>query len=239
VLISARNTWTGYKVDYRSGAVQWRLGGSRSSFRMGGGTSFAWQHDLQVRSDGAITLFDNEAGPPVGTQSRLIAIRLNRTSARLASRIVHSPLLIAAYEGNNQTLPNGNVFTGWGQQPIFSEFDSRGRLLFDARFNAPTPTYRAFRLPWRGQPKTTPSIAPVSTSSRTVTVFTTWNGATEVAYWRVLAGSLPTKVTSRVRTVRKVIFETPIHATTRDRYVAVQALDRGGRVLATSPVRSR
>lgn len=242
LIISGRNAWAAYKVDYRTGALAWRLGGRASNFRFADGAHFAWQHDVRVRGDGAITLFDNEAGPPaVGTQSRLIALRIDvaRGTARLARRVVHSPALLAAYEGNHQTLPNGNIFSGWGQQHFFSEYTSTGHLLFDARFNAFTPSYRAYRLPWSGQPNTKPAILPVSTSSRTVTVFTSWNGATQVAFWRVLAGSSPSSVKALVRTVRKGGFETPVHATTTARYIAVQALDGAGKVLATSSPRHR
>jgi hypothetical protein len=241
LVVSGRNTWAAYKVDYRTGAVGWRLGGRKSSFRMATGTNFAWQHDVRVRADSAITLFDNEAGPPVGTQSRLIALRINvgAGTARLARRVVHSPALLAAYEGNNQTLPNGNMFSGWGQQPFFSEYDSTGHLLFDARFNAFTPTYRAYRLPWTGQPTTKPAILPVSTSGHTVTVLATWNGATQAAYWRVLAGDSPSDLDHVVRTVPKQRFETPIHATTSDPYLAVQALDGNHHVLSTSSARHR
>jgi hypothetical protein len=237
LIVSGRNAWTAYKVDYRTGGLFWRLGGRRSNFRFADGASFAWQHDVRVRPDGAITLFDNEAGPPaVGTQSRLIALRISAAhgTARLARRVVHSPALLSAYEGNHQTLPNGNIFSGWGQQHFASEYTSAGHLLFDARFNAFTVSYRAFRLPWTGRPNTKPAILPVSTSSHTVTVFVTWNGATEVARWRVLAGSSPSSLKSVVRTVLKQRFETPVHATTSEPYVAVQALDGGGRVLATS-----
>ena len=48
---------------------------------------FAWQHDAQRRSDGAITLFDNEAFPPIRKNSRALALRLDegaRTAARRA-----------------------------------------------------------------------------------------------------------------------------------------------------------
>lgn len=242
LLVSARDTSAGYKVDVRTGRVIWRLGGKQSTFRMGPYARFAWQHDLRVRSDGAYTLFDDEAAPKRGTQSRAIALRLDTTrrTATLVTRAVHTPPLLAAYEGNNQTLPNGNMFVGWGALPYFTEFDPRGRTLFDARFLAPTPSYRGFRMPWRGRPTTKPRGVPFATNGHHVTVFTTWNGATDVVYWRVLAGNSPSRLTAKVRTVRKDHFETRIHATSRARYFAVQALDSRGRVLSTSaPERRR
>ena len=51
-----------------------------------------------------------------------------------------------------QTLPDGNVFVGWGSAPYLSEFGRDGELLFDARFPPEVESYRAFRFPWSGQP---------------------------------------------------------------------------------------
>ena len=38
LLVSARNTWTVYKIDRTTGKVIWRLGGKKSDFAMGPGT---------------------------------------------------------------------------------------------------------------------------------------------------------------------------------------------------------
>src|SRR5262249_37087230 len=43
LLVSARNTWAVYKLSRKDGHVVWRLGGSKSDFRMGRGATFAWQ----------------------------------------------------------------------------------------------------------------------------------------------------------------------------------------------------
>ena len=47
LLVSARNTCAVYKVARPTGQVTWRLGGKRSSFRMGPGATFWWQHDVR------------------------------------------------------------------------------------------------------------------------------------------------------------------------------------------------
>jgi len=57
--------------------------------------------------------------------------------------------------------------------------------------------------------------------------------ATAVTFWRVLSGSSPTTLTP-LTTVAKQGFETAIAVHTNDPYVAVQALDATGGVLATS-----
>src|SRR5207248_1244606 len=58
LLISARNTHAVYEIDRRTGAVLWRLGGRRSTFDMGPGTTFAWQHDARWPRPTTISLFD-------------------------------------------------------------------------------------------------------------------------------------------------------------------------------------
>jgi hypothetical protein len=63
-------------------------------------------------------------------------------------------------------------------------------------------------------------------------VYASWNGATEVARWQVLAGRA-----SRLRGVAskaRAGFETEITAKSRGSHVAVRALDARGRVLGTS-----
>ena len=70
LLVSARNTWTVYKIDPASGDILWCLGGKKSDFSLGPGVRFAWQHDARVHADGTITLFDDEGDPPEAKQSR-------------------------------------------------------------------------------------------------------------------------------------------------------------------------
>ena len=85
-------------------------------------------------------------------------------------------------------LPNGDVFVGWGQQPYFTEFNSAGQQIFDARFTSNTSSYRAYRMGWTGSRTTPPSIAAAPNNDGTTEVWASWNGATTVSSWRVLAG---------------------------------------------------
>ena len=235
LVISARNTSAAYKIDRRTGAVIWRLGGRHSTFRMGKGTGFAFQHDVRVRSAGIVTLFDDGAGPPpVHKESRGLTLRLDAThrTATLVAQDQHSPALLANFEGNNQLLANGDSFVGWGQQPYLTEFDPRGRTVFDAKFLGANPGYRAYRLPWSATPAAFPALA-TATSHGTTTVFASWNGATGVASWRVLAGSKASALKS-VAVARRGGFETAIRIRGGARFVAVQALDGRGATLSSS-----
>lgn len=231
LLVSARNTHTVYKINRRTGEILWRLGGKRSDFALGPSVRFAWQHDARRHPDGSLTLFDNEAGPQVRPQSRGIVLRLDmkRMRARLLRNFVHRPPLTAVDQGNMQLLLNGHLFVGWGHQPYFTEFGPRGKMLLDGRFGrGHVDSYRAYRFRWVGRPTQPPAIAVVRS-----TAYVSWNGATEVAKWQLLAG--PDRRRLRpVRTLRKGGFETAIPLTARADWVAVRALDRRGRALGRS-----
>ena len=77
IFISARNTWAGYQLEGGSGKVLWRVGGLKSSFKMGPGTETAWQHDGRVLPNGEVTFFDDGSNPPIHHQSRAVRISLN------------------------------------------------------------------------------------------------------------------------------------------------------------------
>jgi hypothetical protein len=239
LILSGRNTWAAYKVNHRTGAVMWTLGGRRSSFKMGASTGFAFQHDVRVRAynDQYVTVFDDGAGPPqIHSESRGLKLKLDlkRMTATVAYQHNHSPPLLSAFEGNYQQLPNDDDLLGWGQQPYFTEYGTHGQLLVDGRFVGNTSSYRVYKFSWQGQPKSLPAVA-ASTSKKTTTVYASWNGATTVSGWRVLSGSSATALRP-ARSVPRRGFETSTQITAA-KYVAVQALDARGRVLATaSPV---
>jgi Arylsulfotransferase (ASST) len=238
LLISARNTWAAYDIDHATGAIVWTLGGRKSSFKLSSGAVFAFQHDVRLHTDTdpTVTLFDDGGGPPrVHTESRAITVRLDSSGkkATLVNQNQHSPALAAAFEGNVQALPGGDQFVGWGQQPYFSEYNAKGEMMFDARFVDSNSSYRAYRFPWVGKPTGAPAVA-TTTQGGTTNVYVSWNGATQVASWRVLAGSAENALQAVVTTTKQG-FENQIAIATEP-YVAVQALDAAGRTLATSSV---
>jgi hypothetical protein len=240
LIVSMRNTSAVYKINRVTGQVIWRLGGKHSSFKMGRGTAFAFQHDVRVRSDDGtvLTVFDDGAGPPtVHSQSRAITLRLDhrRRTATLMRQSAHSPGLLANYEGNTQLLDGGDQFVGWGQQPYFTEFDPSGHVVFDGRFVDANSSYRVYRYSWVGTPQTPPSITASTAGGRTV-VYASWNGATEVSRWQVLAG--PTRSSLRlVASERRTGFETAVSVKgTGYHAFAVRALNAAGQALGTSPI---
>ncbi len=239
LLISSRNTWTAYDLNPQSGQIVWRLGGRHSSFKMGPGTGTAWQHDPRELPDGSISMFDNGDSPKAHAQSRAIVVSLNRQAgtATLVARLTHTPPLLAESQGNVQALAGGDWFVGWGQEPYFSEYGPEGQLLLDAHFPPHDESYRAFRLPWTGTPAHAPTFAFQSGGTGAGTVYASWNGATLVASWRLLAGASAASLAT-VAVVPRSGFETAIAmpAGTVGPYVAVQALGAAGQVLGTSAV---
>jgi hypothetical protein len=235
LLVSARKTSTVYKVDRKTGEVIWRLGGKKSDFKMGPGTGFALQHDARRQPDGTITIFDNSAARKARDESRgiVVEIDMDEMSATLVREYAHPDKLFAATQGNAQVLSNGNVFVGWGSDPVFSEFGSDGELLFDARLPPQAESYRTFRFPWSGYPSDRPAVVAERTSKEEVTLYASWNGATEVAAWEVLAGPSQGHL-EPVGSVSQSGFETAMLMQTAEPYVAVQAKHRSGRVLGTS-----
>jgi hypothetical protein len=237
IIVSGRSTSAVYKVDHNTGATIWTLGGRHSTFRFGSGASMAFQHDVRIQASGdsRVTAFDNGAGLyNVHSQSRGLILHLDlkhRTATKLGE-FDHSPRLLSGFEGNVQPLSNGNTFIGWGEQPYFSEYNFRGQLLFDARFVDTNTSYRAYRFPWVGAPQTLPAVA-ASTSGGRTTVYVSWNGSTQVSNWRVIGGNAPTGF-STLGFAHHSGFETKIGVTAA-KYLAVQALDGRGNILAQSP----
>jgi hypothetical protein len=241
LLISGRNTHAIYEVSRRTGKVLWQLGGKGSDYKLGPGVRFAWQHDARRLPDNTISIFDNGAAPPVEKFTRVIVVRLDeqRKRATLVRSYRHPKRLLSPFEGNAQFLPNGHIFVGWGGWPYISELDRNGRVLWDAYFGhgkkpgEDADTYRAFRMAWQGRPTAPPDIAVAGGK-----VYVSWNGATNVKRWQVLLGDSNDELRAAA-TAKKSGFETAIPLSGDRDYVAVQALDSNGRVLAVSKTLKR
>jgi hypothetical protein len=239
LVVSGRNTWGIYKIDRHTGAIIWRLGGKHSSFKLASGTYWAFQHDVRVQAhnDQYITLFDNESGVyRVRKQSGAVKLRLDlkHMTATHVQRVSHSPETLAPFAGDVQQLPDHDNFVGWGARPYMSEYSPSGKLLFDAHFVDENASYRTYLMPWSGQPDptVTPPRLAVASTRKGVDVYASWNGATDVSWWRVLAGTTPTALRS-VATPRRSGFETKI-SIGKYKYVAVQALDGSKRLIGQS-----
>ena len=235
-LLSARDTWGLYRINSKTGQVITTAGTKHSTVTMGPGTSTAYQHDATELPDGDISVFDNGGVPNVHPQSRALILALTGRTDTLVASYEHPGALSSGSQGNVQVLGDGNLFVGWGAQSYVSEFSPGGELLFDAQMPSSDESYRAYRFAWSGTPPSVPAIAASAPStSAPVTVYASWNGATEVAGWNVLAGATPQQL-SFAGTAPRSGFETPIATSGPAAYVEAQALNAQGTVIGTSAV---
>jgi hypothetical protein len=182
-------------------------------------------------------VFDDASTPPEESQSsaKLLRVDTGNHTVSLIQRFTHFPPLLTPEMGSMQTLPNGNVFVGWGKEPQFSEYTPSGRQILNGTFPLGCVFYRIFRFPWTGHPHTRPAVA-VSRSRRGLktAVYASWNGATQVTAWRVLSGSSPRQLKPLGIGTPLTGFETKIEVSGNSRYFAVQALNKRGSVVGTS-----
>jgi arylsulfotransferase ASST len=235
LLISARDTSAIYDVDQTTGQIAWTLGGKASSFKLDPGARFYFQHDARMLPDGDVSLYDDEAGPPqYAPDSRGLILKLNlkRRTATVA-RQFHIPQTASSdSEGSFQALSDGDEFVGFGSEPYFAQFTAGGRLEFEGQVPVDDGSYRSFRFPWSATPTTKPAVF-AERASGGIDVYASWNGATAVARWQVLAGASAASL-KVVKTAADTGFETKIVVGRSAAFAAVRALDVRGRVLRES-----
>jgi EmrB/QacA subfamily drug resistance transporter len=242
-LVSMRNTWAAYMVNIETGRIEWTLGGRHSSFKFGRGAEFQWQHDVAMASGSTVTVFDDHccqltgggtSVPPTGP-SRGLVLKLNQSThvATLEAQYGNREGFKSEYMGDTEPLANSNTFIGWGSAPYFTEYSPAGKLLVEAEFPGSDLSYRSMVEPWVGLPLTTPAVATREGNGKT-TVYASWNGATQVVSWRVLAGPGAGRL-AVVTTTAKSGFETAIPVPQQSyNSFEVQALDANGHVIGTS-----
>jgi hypothetical protein len=245
-LVSARATNTIYYVS-PEGTVIWRLGGLNSSFKQD--FNFSRQSHARIQDQNevnmVISLFDNAAddtGKWNSTSETSGSLVVGLDLENMVASLYHKHErpdggLTESNSGNIQFLPNGGVFSGWGENGFMSEYVNRGgEKLYEASFASRRfANYRAYKMEFVAQPTTKPiTKSYVSTNAcgqlRTA-IYVSWNGATEVTTWKfhshtpkdVVVGEMP-----------KTGFETSFIAMDYHPVIFVEALDAFGNSLANS-----
>jgi Arylsulfotransferase (ASST) len=185
---------------------------------------------------GEIAMFDDEAGPPMKAPSSrglILALDLRRRTAAVVHSYRRPADTSAQSEGSVQIVPGGDVFLGFGSEPSFSEFTASGRMVSDAALLRDDGSYRAYRFAWTATPAMKPAVVARRVDATRIAVDVSWNGATRVARWQVLAGRAASSVSPRA-IVPKCGFETHIELASSAPLIAVRALDASGHVLVRS-----
>jgi hypothetical protein len=231
-ILSSRYLASAIALD-STGEVLWHLQGvDGGDFTLGEGVDFRYQHHIRIIPDQSntssvtIRLFDNHNCPidngTVAATGKLLAVDLATKHVSLIQQFLNStgPIYPTA-QGSFEPMANGNYFKGNGWIPVLEEFSPAGEILSTIQFgNATirpgggyvssgrgTLSYRGFKQPWIGCPKTKPSVVVERTENGTM-VYVSWNGATEVVGWRVYGGSQGTW--NLMTEAQKIGFETEI-----------------------------
>lgn len=247
----------------KDGHVKWRLQGQTGGdFTLAPDAHFSFQHQarpISTHGDSELifSIHDNANSPltepnPTTPSSGLV-LRVNtktHTASKVARYVDLTNPIIASAQGSFQSLSNGNVLLGHGFTPSIQEFAHDGTILATTQFGpivngqgdplGGVLSYRAFKGQWRGCPTKRPAVAVrrVQEGNR-LQVAMSWNGATGVENWVVLAGDVAGERLEEKRTVRKKGFETVVEIEDAA-FVRVQArgrmLSRGGESLSASEV---
>jgi hypothetical protein len=187
-LLSHRNFNEITKISRQTGDIIWRMGGAGNEFTFINDIGFYNQHNINRLDNGHLLLFDNGNGhtPP---HSRMVEYIVDE----VAKTVTLHEMYPAGTEGfsvamgNAQRLSNGNSMIGWGTQPKLTEVQMGGSVALEMLLGS--ITYRVFRYPWTGVPTKAPrAVVQYDANPTAVTVYTSWNGATDITSYDVYAG---------------------------------------------------
>ena len=145
LLLSSRNLGEITKIDTRTRAVMWRLGGRRNQFAFIDTPmpAFARQHGARVGA-GSLVILDN-LGTPTESRAERYVIDESARTARLAQSYGSVPGVVTQIGGSVQPLPNGRTLVSFGTEGRVEEYDADGRLLWKIQGN-PGYVFRAQRI---------------------------------------------------------------------------------------------
>ncbi|KAK5953115.1 hypothetical protein OHC33_005683 [Knufia fluminis] len=251
-LISARHVSTLYKINGQTGDIIWRCGGKLSDFEIPNGLNWSYQHDARWLSQNAstdiISFFDNASNGfnQSADHSAGYIIKLNHDATPPTVELLHSypapeDQAISASQGNLQILnkddwANSNTFVGWGSQPAITEHAPDGSILYRAgvAFNGQM-NYRAYKFDLPLTPKENPALYTYALSTNDdTTYYMSWNGATEVATWRIYGRGACDSDWALLNEVPKDGFETNFTAQGYQEFGMVEAVAGNGTGLRNS-----
>lgn len=217
-------------------------------------------HDFHLTAQGQALL---TAYSPIRDRSTTNGLTLDRVvqeidpNTGLVMREWHSLGSVpVANPRSVQLLANGNRLLSGAGLPTFTESDRSGETVFAGRMPDGDTSFGVYRYRWAGRPQQLPAVAavtqsqpgppcktaqpgevcpPIATLISETTVYMSWNGATGVASWRVLAGSSRNHL-APAADVKRSGFETNVTLPGSVAYVQAQALGATGKLLASSNI---
>ena len=146
LIVSFRSLNELTKIDTRTGAVLWRMGGVRNEFTFQDTPTpaFAFQHALRLTAPGQLLLLDNLGSPTSSRAERYVYDESLRT-ARLVGSYGPNPPAVSQTGGSAQDLPGGRTLVSLGPAGRVEEYDKSGRMMWHIEGN-PGYVFRAQRI---------------------------------------------------------------------------------------------
>jgi len=146
LLVSFRNLSEITKIDTRTGAVVWRMGGFRNQFTFENiaAPAFARQHGVRATGSGGLVLLDN-LGDPLASRAERYEFDETRRTVRLVSSFASSRGAVAQTGGTTQSLPGIRTLVSFGNGGSVEETDASGNVVWKINGN-PGYVFRAQRI---------------------------------------------------------------------------------------------
>ena len=246
-LVSSRHTNTVGYINRYSGDFIWKLGGKKNMFEdlsEGAATGLSMQHHARfLKENSTLTIFNNGVTPGTSdyqTKGLIIDIDIQAMTAKVRHEYLSPHRIGSESRGSMQILDNNHVLLGLGVNAGWSEFSMQGDLLCDVHFGPELGfgtdeilSYRVLKRNWIGRPKTSLNIVHKGGD-----IYVSWNGATEVVTWALLAADADITDYVPLASIPKEGFETRIPIPTNLSTLSFRAvaLDRHKNVLGSTSI---
>lgn len=146
IVVSFRTLGEITKIDAKTGAVIYRLGGKQNQFTFSGTPmpAFSRQHGLRVDGPGSLVLLDN-TGDPTESRAEHYLMDEGARTARLVSAQGAGPGIVTEIGGSVQPNAGGRTLVSFGTAGRVEEFDAAGRVVWHIESN-PGYVFRAQRI---------------------------------------------------------------------------------------------
>ncbi|KIW91154.1 uncharacterized protein Z519_08049 [Cladophialophora bantiana CBS 173.52] len=257
-LINSRHYWSTFLVNPQ-GKILWEINGlDGGDFgKLPEGAAFSWQHFARVQSinstQAVISWFgNNNYLPDLGDMKPTTGVTLQLTLPPdpssppvLITNLTDPALRVDAWsQGSFLHLPNGNMFMGYGSDPVMVEYGppEKGATVANARWSATfgygdlVSSYRSYKQVWHATPATNPDLIVLEAEANdqlhcagnsTYRGYVSWNGATDVTAWMVYAGATNNSLNAVGRAM-KFGFETEFAVPNDAMFVQVGAIENTG-----------
>lgn len=137
LIVSFRSLSEITKIDTRTGAVLWRMGGLRNQFAFldAPTPAFARQHGVRLTAPRRLLLLDN-LGDPAGSRAERYVYDAEVRAARLVASYSATPAVTTQLGGTTQDLPGGRTLVSFGTAGRVEEYDAAGTRTWQIEGNA-------------------------------------------------------------------------------------------------------